>query len=158
PMLKEVDQLIFPKYEAWFSQIGVSRVINWGLTGAFQNVEKMKSDSEKVIKDSSDKLAHTEGGIARLRASLDSSKKKLYRTDEMDATEKIDKASYEAIIQIKGEIMHQYIHGDIDSWKLEKVQNDLNLSMQDCSSRSSYTTENFPIVAWCLQCPKAICI
>ncbi|KAK2653034.1 hypothetical protein Ddye_012890 [Dipteronia dyeriana] len=94
-MLKEVDQLLFPKDEACFSQIGASRVVEWGFMGAFQEghkflvqeglhshlfeheaekkVEKAKSDSERFAKESSKKLSRVEEEIARLEAIVEAS-------------------------------------------------------------------------------------
>ncbi|KAK2641461.1 hypothetical protein Ddye_023224 [Dipteronia dyeriana] len=90
PMLKEVDQLIFPKDEDLFSQIGASRVIDLGLMG---------------------------------RAALVASEKKLSDTDDMlvDALEKLDKATDEAVIQTNGKLMNQDLLGETDSWRLENV-------------------------------------
>ncbi|KAK2644960.1 hypothetical protein Ddye_020155 [Dipteronia dyeriana] len=76
-----------------------------------KNADKARSDSERLAKESFEKLARAEEEIARLRAALEASEKKLFVTDEtlIDAFEKLDIAADEAIIQTRGELMRQYL-------------------------------------------------
>ncbi|KAK2649993.1 hypothetical protein Ddye_017482 [Dipteronia dyeriana] len=140
-MLNVVDQLLFPEDEARFTQIGASRVVKWGLTGAFQKgskvlvqeslltylieyktkkeADKAKSDLERFAKESSKKLTKAEEDNDRLRAISLANEKKLSDTDEMlaDTLDKLNKVADDAIIQTRGKLMYQYLQGETDSWK-----------------------------------------
>ncbi|KAK2646270.1 hypothetical protein Ddye_021465 [Dipteronia dyeriana] len=87
-----------------------------------KEVEKTNFDLERFAKESSEKLTKAEEEIARLRVALEASEKKLSYTDDTftDALEKLDNVDDEAVIQIRGELMHQYLLGEIDSWRTKK--------------------------------------
>ncbi|KAK0607075.1 hypothetical protein LWI29_008907 [Acer saccharum] len=150
PILKEVDQLLFPKDKTRLTKIGASRVVDWGLTGAIQSqiflrkdvknlskkftslsssnsklkkeVRETKSGAEKALKEVSDKLAKVEEENARLRAFLKSSKENMSQTDDMlvDVIERLDKATDKAVIQTRGRLMQQYLLGETDTWDVAK--------------------------------------
>ncbi|KAK2642634.1 hypothetical protein Ddye_024397 [Dipteronia dyeriana] len=87
-----------------------------------KKVKKAKYDLERLTKESAEKLAKTEVANARLRAVMVASEKKLSDIDDMlaDVLEKLDKAADEVVIQIRGELMHQYLHGETNSWRPEE--------------------------------------
>ncbi|KAK2662613.1 hypothetical protein Ddye_001187 [Dipteronia dyeriana] len=72
-MLKEVDQLFFLEDKTRFSQIEASRVVEWGLTGAFQVFEKLDKVDDKAIIQTRDKLMnqHILGEIDSRRPKKD---------------------------------------------------------------------------------------
>ncbi|KAK2658905.1 hypothetical protein Ddye_005438 [Dipteronia dyeriana] len=61
-MLKEVDQLLFPKDKACFSQIRISRVVDWELTGAFQDIKIWEQWKELKALEADDEDDDNEDG------------------------------------------------------------------------------------------------
>ncbi|KAK2646308.1 hypothetical protein Ddye_021503 [Dipteronia dyeriana] len=109
-ILKQVDQLLFPEDKACLSKMGVSRVVEWGLVGAFQ-ARSFVAEVRRVLKEATDKLAGLEDEVARLNASLKSSKDKLSQTDDrlVDALERLDKAGDDTVIETRGKLMQEYL-------------------------------------------------
>ncbi|KAK2659109.1 hypothetical protein Ddye_005642 [Dipteronia dyeriana] len=78
--------------------------------------------AKRVSSKTTDKLADLEEEVARLKASLRSSENKLSQSDERltHALERLKKATYEAMNETQGKLMHEYLLRHTNTWEAEK--------------------------------------
>ncbi|KAK0604145.1 hypothetical protein LWI29_012518 [Acer saccharum] len=78
--------------------------------------------AKEAMKGTIEMHAGLEKENARLRAFLESSEKKLAQSDELlvDALERLNKATDEAVIETRGKIMQEYLLGQTNTWEAQK--------------------------------------
>ncbi|KAK2648398.1 hypothetical protein Ddye_015887 [Dipteronia dyeriana] len=72
-ILKEVDQLVFPEDDASFDHIGASRVVDWGITDAFQALQTQLF-LRKDVRSLSKKVSNLSSSNSKLKKEVDKMK------------------------------------------------------------------------------------
>ena len=81
-----------------------------------EEARSVEVGAKKAMKGAVKKLTGLEEEKARLKASLESSEKKLFQSEGLEDTlERLDKAADEAMIETRGKLMQEYLLGETNT-------------------------------------------